>query len=566
MSEIEKLLRENIEEYEAASRQAMKYVAENKKDLEPKYEYAGYLDKPVKENQIFFLWENKGAEWSLPKKILDYVQHTYGREYTCICMAKSGVKLPGSMGVKQDTPQYWEALACSKYIISSMSLPLAFVKRKEQIYFNTMSGAYEAESLDTTEGISVLAREMLKTDFSYAVSPEEAEKLWTEKTGIGKVYDGVILVSKEPEEDAGEIGEIILGKKAEGITGKVERLTFREPGKKKLLVLTSWKAEREQKLVIRRFLREIDRSRYDVAVMSAWVNEPGAFRDFAVSVPGNMAKVMYRGRMVMNEEDYRNYRIIEKNPDVYVKYGEVRRYVNSLVEREWGRALGTGFWDVCLLLGSMGYLQYYMAAGLGAKTKVLVDLDFLAYIREKHPSKWRVGVTVFDRIYAPSGSVSLADYGMENRIRAMRLPVFVSEKPSDVPETVQFNGNPYLICDKWQNEDGKTGMKLVQLPSEGGFLVNGDMLPDEKRKEALKALGKEHSIYVLGMNAAGYTSFLPDAVVLDEFVRQGLYLLPSAWTFYGRLSGYLGDSRLDHDVLSDICKAYGVNVCETVEV
>lgn len=558
MSEIEKLLRENMEEYEAASRQAIKYVTENKKDLEPKYEYAGYLEKPVKENQIFFLWENKGAGWSLPKKILDYVQHTYGKEYTCICAPKGGVKLPGGTSVKQDTPQYWEALACSKYIISSTVLPLAFVKRKEQIYFNTMSGAYEAESLETTEGISVLAREMLKTDFSYAASKGEAETLWTEKTRIGKVWDGVLLVSKKPEEDAGEIGEIILGKREADAAGKVERLNFRDPGKKKILVITSWKAEREQKSVIRRLLKEIDKSRYEAVVMSAWANEPGTFRDFTDSVPGEAAKVMYRGRMILSEEDYRNYRIIEKNPDVYVKYGEIRRYVNGLMEREWGRALGSGGWDVCLLLGSMGYLQYYMAAGLGAKTKVLVDLDFLPYIREKYPSKWRVGVTVFDRIYAPSGCVSLSGYGMENRVRTMRLPVFPSEKPSDVPETVLFNGRSYLICDKWKDEDGKTGMKLVQLPVEGGVLVNGDMLPDEKRKETLQAIGKEHPVYVLGINAAGYTSFLPEAVVLDEFVRQGLYLLPSAWTFFGRLSGYLGDSRLDGDVLGDICRAYGV--------
>lgn len=558
MSEIEKLLREKIKEYEAASRQAVKYVSENKKELEPKYEYAGYLDMPVKENQVFFLLENKGNGWRLLKKILDYVQHAYGKEYTCICTAKGSEKFSGYLSIKQGSKEYWDAMACSKYIISSGAMPFSFVKRKEQVYFNTMSEVYDMESLETPGEISLLSREMLKTDFILAPSVREAQKLWKEKTRLGNVYDGTVLVSKKPEEDIEEIVGTILGKKAEGAGGRVERLILRKPGRKKLLVLTSWKADHGHKTLIRRLLKEIDRSCYDVAVMSAWANEPETFRDFMASVPQDAARIMSRGRMVMNEEDYRSYRIIEKNPDVYVKYGEIRRYLNNLMKREWERLVGPGLWDVCLLLGSMGYPQYYMAAGWDVKTKVLIDLDFLPYIRERHPSGWRTAVTVFDRIYAPAGCVSLGDYGVENRLRTMRLPVLVSEEQPDMAETVSFNGLTYLICDKWTGEDGKTGIRLVQLPCEGGCLVNGDLLPDEKRREALKALAKEHPIYILGGNASGYTSFLPDAVVLDEFVRQGLYLRNSAWTFFRRFAGYAGDSRLDRDVLGDICKAYGV--------
>ena len=54
-NEIEKLLQENMEEYESASRQALKYLEENRAELEARYEYAGYLELPVKKDQIFFL-------------------------------------------------------------------------------------------------------------------------------------------------------------------------------------------------------------------------------------------------------------------------------------------------------------------------------------------------------------------------------------------------------------------------------------------------------------------------------------------------------------------------------
>ena len=80
-NEIEKLLQENMEEYESASRQALKYLEENRAELEARYEYAGYLELPVKKDQIFFLWEDTGAGWEIPRKMLEYVQKTYGKKY-----------------------------------------------------------------------------------------------------------------------------------------------------------------------------------------------------------------------------------------------------------------------------------------------------------------------------------------------------------------------------------------------------------------------------------------------------------------------------------------------------
>lgn len=559
-NEIEKLLQENMEEYESASRQALKYLEENRAELEARYEYAEYLELPVKKDQIFFLWEDTGAGWEIPRKMLEYVQKTYGKKYTCICYFRGGVRLlpGGCVSVKPDTPAYWEALACSGYIISSARMPVSFVKRKEQIYFHTMSGACGQDSTDTVEWISDTAREMLKTDYVYAPSEKEARYAWLEKTRLGSVYDGCVLSGENTEEAAGEMAQRILGEEEKNPGGAVETFSMRNPEKKKILVLTSWKADREQKIVVRRLLKEIDPKRFDVAVLSAWANEPGLLKDFETKIPEHMAKLMSHGRMTVSEQECRNYRILEKHPDICVKYGEVRRYVNGLMDREWGRTLGNNSWDVCLLLGSMGYLQYYMAARAQAKKKILVDLDFLPYIREKNPAAWRMGATVFDRIYAPVGCADLGDYGMENRLRIMRLPVTGAEKPVDEPETVLYQEKTYLICDKWKTAEGRTGIKLVLLPEKGSILVNADLLPDEGRKEAIRVLGEKHGIYLIGANAKSYAAFLSEAVVLDEFVRQGLYLLPAAWNFFGMFEGYEGDDRLEADVMKEICRKYGV--------
>ena len=71
-------------------------------------------------------------------------------------------------------------------------------------------------------------------------------------------------------------------------------------------------------------------------------------------------------------------------------------------------------------------------------------------------------------------------------------------------------------------------------------------------------MGEKHGIYLIGANAKSYAAFLSEAVVLDEFVRQGLYLLPAAWNFFGMFEGYEGDDRLEADVMKEICRKYGV--------
>ena len=62
--------------------------------------------------------------------------------------------------------------------------------------------------------------------------------------------------------------------------------------------------------------------------------------------------------------------------------------------------------------------------------KVLVDLDF-CLTSMKISGKMRKALTVFDRIYAPADCQQLGDYGKENRLRIMRLPVLAAARPEE---------------------------------------------------------------------------------------------------------------------------------------
>lgn len=560
MSEMEKLLEEKMDEYESARRQAMKFVHENQKELSKNYAYAEELTEPLTENQIFFCLENRTKGGELVRKILETVVHRYGNEYICICCAKGGFFLFGPSGkiqmIKEESEEYWTALATSRYIISSIPLPVPYVKRKGQVYFNAMAEVYDQENLENVSFLSVTARELLKTDFIYAPSYQTAAKTWLKNCKLGQVYDGRVLVPADKERAGSTLAEFLI-KEHKG--EELEIFSLREnPEKKKVLILGSWKAEREAKITVERILENLDSSRYDAALYTGWLSEDKERREF-LSLARDIPLLMGAGRMTLKEADFLNYRTIEKNPVVYLENVRIRSYIDEMIEREWGRLFGTASWDVVFLAGSVGYLPYYLAAKAPAKTKVLADLDFLPYIKEKYPARWRRALTVFDRIYAPAGCLQLGSYGTENRLRTMRLPVLPAEKETET-ERVFYNRNTYLVCEKWKMKNGRTSLRLVQLPEEGSILVNGDLPFSQEQKEKLMALSKDHRLYILGAESKACHSALPDAIVLDEYVRNGLSLHPAAWEFFSAFSGYVGNQALEYDVTGKICRAFGVQM------
>ena len=112
--------------------------------------------------------------------------------------------------------------------------------------------------------------------------------------------------------------------------------------RKKVLILSSWKAEREAKLVVRKLADSMDREKYDTVIYSGWLGSRGDVKEF-LAFEKELPKVMGAGRMTLSEEDFLNYRMIEKNPALYLENPEIRRYMRMLAKREWGRAVRQQF-------------------------------------------------------------------------------------------------------------------------------------------------------------------------------------------------------------------------------
>ena len=557
MSEIEKILEQNMEEYESARRRAKKLVKGYTREISRTYEYADALvNLPVNPNQIFFLWEKGNGDGELIREMFEYVKKTYGRDYICFTCVKGGLPFGNAGKVSENSAGYWRILASSGIIVSSVELPASFVKREGQIYLNTMSEVYGKKRLDTKKFVSETVRDMLKTDFVCVPDQQQGKETWTKKCLAGGIYPGKALAFGENVRDkAAALAAFLLeGKTSEGL----ECFSLRNSEKKRILILGSGAAKPEVKLVVDRILAKINPEKYDVAFFSEDLGSEEKCKTFFTQT-GKTVGIMGVGKMTVSEAEYLNYLTVEKNPEAYLENPVIRSYIDELAKREWNRLFGTAPWEAVIVAGSAKYLPYYLAAKARTKNKVLVDLDFLPYIHEKYPARWRKALTVFNRIYAPADHQQLGSYGQENRLRVMRLPVLVAEKPEENQvEQVSYQEKEYLVCDKKKEADGHILMKLVRKPEPGSMLVNGDLMPTAEQKKLLEQLDKDHRLYVLGEQGAAYKSFLSRAVVLDEYVRKQLYLLPEAWEFFSGFEGYVGNPALEYDVTEKICKAFGV--------
>ena len=71
MNEIEKILKDNMEDYESVKRQALKFIHENKKELSKNYAYAEVCGNPVDASHFFFLIDEKKPGSDLLLEMLD---------------------------------------------------------------------------------------------------------------------------------------------------------------------------------------------------------------------------------------------------------------------------------------------------------------------------------------------------------------------------------------------------------------------------------------------------------------------------------------------------------------
>ena len=285
MNEIEKILKDNMEDYESVKRQALKFIHENKKELSKNYAYAEVCGNPVDASCFFFLIDEKKPGSDLLLEMLDYALKNYvsSEKASVTACIKGGfhlVKKTGVDYVKEESREYLEALSQAGYIIGNMVLPGSFVKKEAQVYFNPMLEIYDRKSVETAEFLSVTARELLKTDYIYAPSKSKAKEAWLEKCTLGKVYDGKVIIEKKEglKEGRGSLLECIRRQNA--VPG-MEFFSLRnQEERKKVLILSSWKAEREAKLVVRKLADSMDREKYDTVIYSGWLGSKGDVKEF----------------------------------------------------------------------------------------------------------------------------------------------------------------------------------------------------------------------------------------------------------------------------------------------
>lgn len=536
-NEIEKLLMEMTEDYKEQYALAEKYVAQHTDDLKERFRYAGYMEKPIKKNQIVFWNGNQCSFDGIPKSVFAYIYGKFGNEYSYIWVIKNekdkSAELPLEVEcVKKNTPEYWKALAVSGYLIGDGNLPVPFIKRQEQVYFNVKRNKDEA-GIDAE---SLYKKELAKADYLLECTNEDA------------------------------ISEETIRNTAEGIFGKTTPAQNENTGKKKILFLVNWKEEREHRCLIKAMLHSADRTKYDVTVISPRMNSHALEADLG-TLPSDVKKFIYRGRMTVTEKDFILFRILEKHPEIYVKYEAARDFADALMEAEWRRIWGEQNFDCVVCAGKLTVQQYFMACALRCREKLLVDMDFLSTLKEREPKRWETAVSVFSRIYIPSGRENANRYEKENLPVIQRLPVFFCKEDESAAfaDTVQTEGREYLVCDKWKGDNNRICVKLVLLPEKGSCLVNTDRIPDCGRMDYLKQALGEKKVYLLGENSDYYRSFLKNSIILDKYVREYLPIMQSGKIFYERFSAYYGDSTLEYDVMNEICSHYGIKILQNEE-
>lgn len=551
MSEIDKFLEEYIEDYMYAAENADKYIRENGQELEKSFQYGEFLKNPLREDQIFFVWDAKLPGFQVPQKILEWMKKKYGKKYQYVYAGKyEGEELGKSVRhVKKGTDDFWQAAACSKYIVSSVNLPMPYVKRPDQVYLNTMACVWE-EGLSDLDLMSLYSREFLKTDISLAPSKEAADSLWMGRARVGGLYQGRILVVENPKEQAPAIGESLLFGRDQGLFS----LSLKQE-KKRLLILTDREKAKGDKYMVQSLLEQMDTDKYLVTVLSFAPADKKRAKEMS-GLPRAIAPIMARGRMVMTKEELRAYRIAEKHPDVTVKSFPVRKYLEAVMEREWQRILGSLSFDLCLVLGAYGYQQYYLSQTPRFGERTAADLGFMENMRKKRTQNWKMAMSRYDRIYSLPGGISLEEYGRENQGRVMRLLPLPLKKKEGPFLKAEVKGEEYLVME-WAEEEGRIKSSLVPLPDKGSILVNGDKIPDEKRKALLENMqGKK--VWVAGAKARIYQAILKDAKILDDSMCTYLYLLPEAREFFGRFQSYLGRGDQEYDLTKEVCALFQI--------
>ena len=130
----------------------------------------------------------------------------------------------------------------------------------------------------------------------------------------------------------------------------------------------------------------------------------------------------------------------------------------------------------------------------------------------------------------------------------------------DEIEHAVIAGTEYLVADKWRVSEEREQLCLVKMPEKGSCILNTELAPDEKRIAFLQEKLKDiPCVLFLGENFEAYRPYITcEYRKLDDIVWQELYMLPTAKEYFSHIDLYIGDERLEDDVMKEICKEFTI--------
>ncbi|MCI8991533.1 MAG: hypothetical protein HFG80_02210 [Eubacterium sp.] len=359
-----------------------------------------------------------------------------------------------------------------------------------------------------------------------------------------------------------DVAEQLINRIFENRGNRLTTPEHNRSGKKKIMFLTEWDLPRKQRNFIRRMVEETDHEKYDVIVVSPTVPNDYLNREWS-DMTGEMRRICYRGRKVLTEKEYIFFRLMERKPFLYVKHEEIREAMDLILEKEWKRRWGNLEVDTIVLCGQKAR-QYFAAAGSHAAEKALASEVVMSDYRQENTEEWQKTLEVFDEIYLLPVNFRKRslEYGIQNQKKAVKYPFLFSKvltEKNEIEHTV-IAGTEYLVADKWRVSEEREQLCLVKMPEKGSCILNTELAPDEKRIAFLQEKLKDiPCVLFLGENFEAYRPYITcEYRKLDDIVWQELYMLPTAKEYFSHIDLYIGDERLEDDVMKEICKEFTI--------
>lgn len=542
-----------LENYREERLQVVQYLDEHQEEFSDSYANAVLQRKSLKKNQILF-WGGTWKKFSktITGSLFKLLRKNKKLKNSCIFVARTDSELESLNkkkipAVLKDSPEHKELLATSSYLIGRGLLPASFIKKDGQI---CVLFSEECEEKDVDRR-SVILKDFLKADLLFADHPDAVQRLYPVLNSLGKKIIDTGHIS-----DTEQLLEIIFNLQQESIPAE----NGVQPDKKKrILLLTDWKDSRENRQFVRFLADKYTKDGYEVAALSTKLTSDvlkDSFDQLNASV-----RFLMRGKMTITREEHFLLLLLEKHPELYIRETVIKEFIDEIFQREYRRIWGEDVvFDKIILSGAADARIFFLAAGAAAKEHILVENGFLnIFLNTNNITDDSIRndcIRVFDHCIL-----------LPDNYEAKKLSAELSEKEILVlPETVDYEDaecfrmedKDYLICDEWPDTLGRLQMRVFQYPQKDSVLINAELAPDKERVRKIRELSNQNKreVFLIGPKAQAYQNFLPKAIILDNYAKRLLAFLPGAPAFFSRFAVYLGEERLEYDVMEEILKPY----------